>query len=1080
MWDPSTAVPARMTDCFAKFPVCTAYDKHDSGLGCSVEVSQSTKAGEAIASGASTPHVFGSGHTGCASASSLDGESALSSCKDIFDDYADIWNQGESTEFADFYARKSEYSLKYTAEDKSGNQAESVIYNVEFKDTTPCEVASFGADVTVPSGAYPYQQLTDLDSSVSPANYNLLNFWTTTATDRGYHYCKGTDCLTGTDADISSRLAYKYTINQGTPTTYTQSSFPARVPNMDGACRGGCSYTLEAEANDDSDNTCSDSITVTIEDHQFPQHVVYPTKLDEVVAADLPLKKIIGLDSITTHDAAYSYNLYRTAGGFDGTSNTKNSALFQPPVVGFKADGAYTAVDYCDLNGETTCSGDEVTSGVTAHSIFAQVKAGTTQVEDPASASEYTASLHTLTTTTNTLSTSVECSLRLLGAIGSPSGAVTAADLKGDRAWSNTFDSAQHSTYTVPGYGCKDETFTPSVGTHGNQVLETDVSSQNAWDPVQFSVTDAGWDPNAGTGDVIYEAYGCAIDGSAGSVPSIRRTIGVVDTLAPTLNIFSEFRMCVDISADSAESGGIEEAKWDELPAKWDPTTHPDTVQSGDGSDAAKTNCMYGNNRQFGEDSGDANDGYDPAHTFTGGIDDYTIQHSAGYQKDMYFINSLTEAYVGYWCTDLCEGDLTNSVQTEWFYHNEITPETDPGCTGDMEGSVADFDSYEVGYYILRYTCDDSSENSPAARKCRTVVNEDRSKPVLAVLGFDSMTLEATINGNYVDDGATCSDRIDGMISQNVEVSGDVVNLANTDTYYITYRCDDAAGHEAWPLTRTVYVRDSGCPVCNVGADSQEITREVSFPYTSITHDVTCSDFLDGSSDDLDANDEPKIAIVPKMLIEPYGSTPADAAAPSYDDLIAGTATGFRTPFFPASEQVTGSYEITYMAMDANDNWNYEASPCTEELVNAGTYCGAPCVNSEEVAAQKNIRTVHIKDTLRPVITLTTADGTKFHGNSDEGEDTGINHDDAAASGTDNDQPNSAYHGGAWDQQPVHGSNPNMGNTDTRRLMAEKTMTTASTNGWIIGAVASALTGLALLAYSMKKKVSNVATSVPV
>merc|ERR1711937_37525 len=97
-----------------------------------------------------------------------------------------------------------------------------------------------------------------------------------------------------------------------------------------------------------------------------------------------------------------------------------------------------------------------------------------------------------------------------------------------------------------------------------------------------------------------------------------------------------------------------------------------------------------------------------------------------------------------------------------------------------------------------------------------------------------------------------------------------------------------------------------------------------SFPYTSITHDVTCSDFLDGSSDDV-VDGVPKIAIVPKMLIEPYGDTPSDAAAPSYDDLIAGTATGFRTPFFPASEQVTGSYEITYMAMDANDNWNYEA-----------------------------------------------------------------------------------------------------------------------------------------------------------
>merc|ERR1712188_252036 len=39
--------------------------------------------------------------------------------------------------------------------------------------------------------------------------------------------------------------------------------------------------------------------------------------------------------------------------------------------------------------------------------------------------------------------------------------------------------------------------------------------------------------------------------------------------------------------------------------------------------------------------------------------------------------------------------------------------------------------------------------------------------------GDYSIKYEATHQGNYIDDGATCSDQVDGVISQNVEVSGD-------------------------------------------------------------------------------------------------------------------------------------------------------------------------------------------------------------------------------------------------------------------------------------------------------------------
>merc|ERR1712054_99571 len=64
----------------------------------------------------------------------------------------------------------------------------------------------------------------------------------------------------------------------------------------------------------------------------------------------------------------------------------------------------------------------------------------------------------------------------------------------------------------------------------------------------------------------------------------------------------------------------------------------------------------------------------------------------------------------------------------------------------------------------------------------------------------------------YNDDGATCSDQVDGVISQNVEVSGDVVNLSKVGTYTITYNCKDSANNAAPAARRTVVVAQTSCP----------------------------------------------------------------------------------------------------------------------------------------------------------------------------------------------------------------------------------------------------------------------------
>merc|ERR1711988_1095753 len=150
-----------------------------------------------------------------------------------------------------------------------------------------------------------------------------------------------------------------------------------------------------------------------------------------------------------------------------------------------------------------------------------------------------------------------------------------------------------------------------------------------------------------------------------------------------------------------------------------------------------------------------------------------------------------------------------------------------------MGGS--EFNMLKPGTYYLKYECNDLADNKATA--CRTFVNVDKTRPVITVLqaantNNNLWTVEASRDNNYVDAGATCSDMVDGNISQDVEVSGDVVNMAAVGTYKINYNCEDSAGQTAVQATRTVVVQDTTCPTCTVPGGTTTITVEASFPYT--------------------------------------------------------------------------------------------------------------------------------------------------------------------------------------------------------------------------------------------------------
>merc|ERR1712080_588177 len=108
--------------------------------------------------------------------------------------------------------------------------------------------------------------------------------------------------------------------------------------------------------------------------------------------------------------------------------------------------------------------------------------------------------------------------------------------------------------------------------------------------------------------------------------------------------------------------------------------------------------------------------------------------------------------------------------------------------------------------------------------------------------------------------------------------------------------------------------------------------------------------------------------------------------------------------------------------------------------VDAGTGCRGTAINY--------FRTVKVSDTLKPVIKLTyattadTTDTIAWGGNGPKSTNAGTR-----------DNP---FNNGVHDGTP-----------QAQSLMAEEQ--TSSVNGWVLGAIASAVTGLALLGYSQRK-----------
>jgi len=377
-------------------------------------------------------------------------------------------------------------------------------------------------------------------------------------------------------------------------------------------------------------------------------------------------------------------------------------------------------------------------------------------------------------------------------------------------------------------------------------------------------------------------------------------------------------------------------------------------------------------------------------------------------------------------CTDTC--DTTPTITATLYGSKDCTgPKfcAEEGCA--VPGALSEFPEFVAGDYSIEYVCSDGTAGDERAQltatRCRYIDNVDHTRPIIQVLGADEMTLEATHEGNYVDDGATCFDQVDGVISQNVEVSGDVVNLSKIGTYHIVYNCKDSAGNTADEAERVVHIAQTSCPECTINGcevslakprDQRTCTQkhEASFAYVDAS--AQCSDDIDGkirNTDDLDFTN-------------------------------------------PVNVDMTGTYIVTYRARNSAGLWSD----------------GPHCKNRDtEVGRNLYFRTVVVIDTLKPVVEVSYNGQKVARG---EAKDTAVHNGAENPMGTTVCKVEAKCGSLTGDAlQTYCVTNPDDCNDDgwtPEALMAENA--SASSRTWPFAGLAAAVTGIALLSFGSRRR----------
>ncbi|MDP2896137.1 MAG: DUF5011 domain-containing protein [bacterium] len=271
-------------------------------------------------------------------------------------------------------------------------------------------------------------------------------------------------------------------------------------------------------------------------------------------------------------------------------------------------------------------------------------------------------------------------------------------------------------------------------------------------------------------------------DSSGNSAPEKVRTVKVVDTMAPVIELLGDNPLLLEVGTWYTEPGYRATDNYD-----GDITSRVWVVGSVDHNYLGNYTLTY--------TVSDANGNAAQEKARTVRVVDTTRPVIELLGEETVILEAGTwYTEPGYRATDNYDGDITSRV---W-----------------VVGSV---DPNYLGNYTLRYTVSDANGN-PAEEKTRIVQVVDTTPPVIELLGDEPFVLE--VGTWYTEPGYTATDNYDGDIASRVWVIGSVDHNYLGD-YTLTYTVSDSSGNPAEEKTRLVRVVDTTPPVIKLsGANS--------------------------------------------------------------------------------------------------------------------------------------------------------------------------------------------------------------------------------------------------------------------
>jgi hypothetical protein len=403
----------------------------------------------------------------------------------------------------------------------------------------------------------------------------------------------------------------------------------------------------------------------------------------------------------------------------------------------------------------------------------------------------------------------------------------------------------------------------------------------------------------------------------------------------------------------------------------------------------------------------------------------------------------------------------------------------------------------------------------------RTFIVQDQEAPTIHVMGNEQLTLDASTTIQYSDAGATCQDWVDGELSHAVEVSGEVVNMRKPGKYVIRYDCTDLSGRTADSQFRQVDVQDVTCPQITLKGVAVNYL-ETGFPYVDAGYDAI--DDLDGDISNLGdfsdgvagcRTDGDTVNVAQAFYDKPscraiktecdaseddcrtgeYYISSFDSSTGAHNQLLVWCdMTGAGKTYYPVMYGIPAVPLHTDQGENTCQSLGMDMALFTDEadLANAKSkFCEDPedCVFFPETTAKQGQYLCAFGDESAYTVSDSAAPASRasLHG-AEAGtykirftcKDKAGNKDCDWQNGT----PLTRTVFVKSEVPPVitlHLRNhleESAAVEEDSELMAETTSTTA-VNGWVMGAMASAVTGLALLGYSMRRS-NNVVVSVPV